>query len=371
MKIQPNIPSIFPEHQDKLIKSFELFSEGLSEKFDVPRELFRNHYGVFELTLALTQDSKVIDDHFDMICNFTAELINANVDIELISKSIEHLDEGIAAFNSMKNSAIVVRDDYSFKENVDSLFDSINKIIEHMIKKEGSFITHQELINDNQTVSNNYTLFTVINNCEKFLLKSRLCSVNHKNLLNIPVNQWRNISAHRDYECKNHRISLEYGRGERKNLEISIEDLEGVLTEVYRMRVNIKFVTGVALSILSLKYLPHDFKKVGTPLKNSLLDFNYYLMNEGVSILKFLEVKRFIINGIELENNKNKTLYDIEFGTSKEFNSDALAVKWKRIATAISFTFSNYNNLPDREEVLFHIYSTSVEPEFNMIISFD
>ncbi|HCG5296693.1 TPA: hypothetical protein NJZ52_004458 [Vibrio parahaemolyticus] len=371
MKIQPYIPSIFPEHHGELIKSFELFSEGLSEKFDVPKEIFRNHYGVFELTLALTQDSRVIEDHFDMICNFTAELINKNVGIELISKSIEHLDEGIAAFNSMKNSAIVARDDYSFKENVDSVFDSINKIIEHMIKKEGSFITHQELINDNQTVSNNYSLFTVIDNCEKFLLKSRLCSVNHKKIFNVPVNQWRNISAHRDYECKNHRIYLEYGRGERKKLEISIEDLDRVLTEVYRMRVNIKFVTGIVLSILSSKYLPHDFKKVGTPLKNLLSDFNYYLINEGVSILKFLKVERFIINEIEYENKENKKLYEIEFGASKDFNSDELAVKWKGIATAISLAFSDYNNLPNREEVVFHIYSTSFEPKFNMIISFD
>lgn len=59
-------------------------------------------------------------------------------------------------------------------------------------------------------------LHILLEHCRSFLGKDSNLAVVNENLFNIPLNQWRNIAAHKSYKCLGGKVNARLWENSRK-----------------------------------------------------------------------------------------------------------------------------------------------------------
>lgn len=333
--------------------------------------------GVFELALAMAprSEEKHLEDWLTTIKILTNWLLDNEKKLGdvFFKKAFINIDEGIQSFWSMKNSIITNPDNYSFQEIIENQFDCLDKIIEKMIRFEGYLISSKNHFDDTGEVYSDFSSNKAFKHCESFFKDYDSIKINDEKLLSIQVTQWRNIAAHKSYSCRNNEISISYGNYPKiKKRKITQEDLQQVILEVYRFRINIKLSLGIVLTTVLWKSLS-AIDLVEFSSRGFLMDLNYFIRDLGVNIIRFESVSAFNIEGeckIATSDCPEHHLYEIEFESTID-EPDSLAKIIFNISEMIILMFNEHNSLPKKEEVMFYFQDKKRNPQFHMVRSFD
>lgn len=171
MKITPVNTSLFGK-DSKLIKNyFEYFSELLAERFEVQPEVFATYLGTFELFLMTRTwdgDLSSLEEKINMLLEWFASL-DKSVAKAVFVKADEGCREANDSFWSMINSDPRTNNEYSFKENIDKRFETINSILEFMVAREGWLIAAYQI--KKADVRKVISLNDLLSSCKSFLVK--------------------------------------------------------------------------------------------------------------------------------------------------------------------------------------------------------
>lgn len=368
MKITPANESLFKEDAPVVKQYFLSFAELLANKFEVPAGVFYNHLGVFELFLLSRKDGADLSALEIAIATLVDwfDTLDASLAREVFMLADEACKDANDSFFSMINSDPHLREEYSFKENMDKLFDTINRVVEFMIVREGFLIAaFQKKSGDPRQKMSTHLLLDC---CKSFLGDGNNLSVTDENLIGIPLNQWRNIAAHKSYKCFDGKIEASYGQKDVKVVTLSRDELERACMEIYKLRVGVKLITGLALTVIATKN--EDFIEGAEFSARSFLhDMNYILAHHDIQLKSFERLQELVLEGKRVEVPDGFSIFDVRF-ISEEEDGNHLAGRVARIAEVLALIFGGHNTLPEKEKVLLH-FSRSPDSGFHMIYTYD
>ena len=142
MKVTPVNTSLFGEDSEFIKNYFESFTELLAERFQVQPEAFATYLGTFELFLMTrggNGDFSPLEAAVNILMEWFASL-DKSVAKTVFVKAEEGCREANDSFWSMINSDPRTRDEFSFKENIDKQFETVNRVLEFMVAREGGLI---------------------------------------------------------------------------------------------------------------------------------------------------------------------------------------------------------------------------------------
>ncbi|MGP0872442.1 hypothetical protein ACJ8QF_19965 [Serratia sp. CY81684] len=371
MKITPVNTSLFGK-DSKLIKNhFEYFSELLAERFEVQPEVFATYLGTFELFLMTRTwdgDLSSLEEKINMLLEWFASL-DKSVAKAVFVKADEGCREANDSFWSMINSDPRTNNEYSFKENIDKRFETINSILEFMVAREGWLIAAYQI--KKADVRKVISLNDLLSSCKSFLGEEGNLAIVNENLFDIPLNQWRNIAAHKSYKCFGGKINASYGRNIIKIATLSEDELERACMEIYKLRIGIKLIVGLTLNIVAARN--QDFIDVALSSPRSFLhDLNYLLEKYGAQVESFMLLNELAVGGNKIEVPDDFSIFEVKFTYyGSDTSDDARLIDIVlRIANVLSHIFSENNSLPEKEKVLLH-FSRTPDNEFHMLYSYD
>lgn len=371
MKIAPLNISLFGKDSELIKNYFEFFTESLAEKLGVQPDAFSTYLGTFELFLMTREwdgDLSSLDEKITMLIEWFASL-DKSVSKAVFVKADEGCREANNSFWSMKNSNLRTSNHYSFKENIDKQFEKINSILEFMVAREGWLIAAFQ--SENIDVMEAISFNKIMGDCKCFLGENSNLAVVDENLFDIPLNQWRNIAAHQSYKCFGGKVNASYGRYNVKIITISEDELEQACLEIYKLRIGIKLIVGLTLSIVAARN--EDFIDLSQYSPRSFLhDLNFLLEKYGTQVETFEFLNDLVVDGKKLKVPDYFSIFDVKFTYDSAVTSDdaRLFEIVLRIAGVLSHVFSEYNSLPDKEKVLLH-FSRSPDNGFHTIYSYD
>lgn len=371
MKVTPANSSLFGEDSELIKSYFECFVGTLAEKHQIQPEVFATYLGTFELFLMTrggSCDLSPLEAAVDTLVEWFDSL-DKPVAKNIFIKADENLREGNDAFWSMLNSNPKTRENFSFKENTDKLFEAINSILEFIVGREGWLISAFQ--RNAVDVGDEVGLHLLLDGCRVFLSRGNNLAVTDENLFGIPLNQWRNIAAHKSYRCRGGKVNASFGRSGAKVVTISRDELERAILEIYKFRIGIKLVTGLALSIVAAKNL--DFIEATQFSPRSFLhDLNYLLEKHGVQLESFELLNELVLEGNKVDVPHDFSIFDVKFSCHdyEETDEAHLASFVARIAKVLEHIFGEHNTLPEKEKVLLH-FSRSPDNGFHMIYTYD
>ncbi|QXH95744.1 hypothetical protein HU749_004980 [Pseudomonas ogarae] len=371
MKVTPANTSLFGEDARVVKGYFESFAEFLAEKFEVQSEMFATYLGTFELFLMTREggeDLSFLEVAVNALVEWFGEL-DKLVARAIFIKAEEGCREGNDSFWSMLNSDPRIRNDYSFKENVDKQFEVIGKVLEFMVAREGWLIAAFQ--RNHFDVEKDIPLHLLWDGCRSFFGEDGNLAVVGENLFGVPLNQWRNIAAHKSYKCLGGKIEASYGRDVVKVVTLSGDELGRACMEIYKFRIGIKLVTGLALTIVAAR--GQDLAEaVQLSPRSFLHDLNYLLGRYGAQVETFELLSELVVNGEKFEVPDDFSIFDVKFACDDAGGSDdaRLPNMAVRIAKVLSYIFGDHNNLPGKERILLH-FSRSPDNGFHMIYTYD
>lgn len=371
MKVTPVNTSLFGEDSEFIKSYFESFTELLAERFQVQPEAFATYLGTFELFLMTrggNGDLSPLEAAVNILMEWFASL-DKSVAKAVFVKAEEGCREANDSFWSMINSDPRTRDEFSFKENIDKQFETVNRVLEFMVAREGWLIASFQ--GEKVDVGEEIPLYILLEHCRSFLGKDSNLAVVNENLFNIPLNQWRNIAAHKSYKCLGGKVNASYGRTLEKVVTLSGDELERACMEIYKLRIGVKLVVGLTLTIVAARN--QDFIDVAQLSPRSFLhDLNYLLKKYGAQVESFELLNDLVVDGYKTEVPDDFSIFDVKFtyddaDTSDDARLPDISV---RIANVLSNIFSEHNTLPEKEKVLLH-FSRSPDNGFHMFYSYD
>jgi hypothetical protein len=368
MKIDIKATSLFPAHQKEIQDYFHVLTQALSKRFEVLPAVFNNLSGMFESFLALNREHEHIAPLMDATSRIVQWLYSMPAASlkETYATSSEFWREANDSFWSMSNSNPETNPEYTFRENVDKRFDTIYRVLEFMIKKEGYLICRLEHTGDD--VPEKFDLTTSVERCMTFLGRFPGLAVKEVALKQIPLNQWRNISAHKNFTCNGNKITVTYGRNAIKSTELTWEEIESACVEIYRMRINIKIIACIVLIVLAARDKELLALAKISP-KTALLDINYFFESRNFSITRFELLKELVIQGQKPSIPEGLSVFNVEFDHNEETDAQLVAIL-QAVAAALAAVFGDHNSLPPKEKVVLHFNSTSRSSEFHLIYTF-
>jgi hypothetical protein len=365
MKVDIKRDSLFPGNEKEIQEYFELFTLALSEKFEVPSFIFKNLSGLFELFLTLNRESNHIAPIREAVTAIIEWLdtVSPTSVRETFEQTSAYWREANDSFWSMLNSNPTTNDQYSFRENADKLFDTINRVLEFMIKKEGYLLARFE--DRNESELRKYDLFSIIERCVTFLNRYPDLAIDNGALMQIPLNQWRNISAHKDFTCWGDKINVTYGRNSVKKAQLSRGEIENACMEIYRTRINVKIITSIVLIVLAARH-EQLISIIEFSPKTFLYDINYFFAGRDFRLTQFELTEELVINGEKAQVPEGFSVFNVSF-SHKEDTDEQLLFIIQAIARALSHVFGEHNSFPPKEKVV--LYFTG-DPAFHMIYTY-
>lgn len=371
MKITPVNTSLFGKDSELIKNYFEYFSELLAERFEVQPEAFATYLGTFELFLMTRMwdgDLSSLEEKINMLLEWFSSL-DKSVAKAIFVKADESCREANDSFWSMINSDPRTNNEYSFKENIDKRFETINSVLEFMVAREGWLIAAFQI--KKTDVSEAISLNSLLSSCKSFLGEDGNLAIVNENLFDIQLNQWRNIAAHKSYKCFGGKVNATYGRNLVNIATLSEDELERACMEIYKLRIGIKLIVGLTLNIVAARN--QDFIDVALPSPRSFLhDLNYFLEKYGAQVESFMLLNELVVGGNKIEVPDDFSIFDVKFtydGGDTSDNARLLDIVL-RIANVLSHIFSENNSLPEKEKVLLH-FSRSPDNEFHILYSYD
>ncbi|MDR9876762.1 hypothetical protein RJC98_16360 [Pseudomonas allii] len=371
MKVTPANTSLFGEDAGVVKAYFESFSECLAERFEVQAEFFATYLGTFELFL-MTREGDGDLSPLEVAVNTLVEWfdkLEKSAAQAIFTKAEEGCREGNDSFWSMLNSDPRIHKGYSFKESVDKQFEVIGKVLEFMVAREGWLIAAFQ--RNHVDVDKDIPLHFLWDGCRSFFGEDGNLAVVGESLFGVPLNQWRNIAVHKSYKCLGGKIEVSYGRDVLKVVTLSAEELGRVCMEIYKFRVGVKLVTGLALIILAAR--GQDLvEAVQLSPRSFLHDLNYLLGRYGTQVESFELLDELVMDGGKFEVPDGFSIFDVKIACDDAKDSDdaRLPDMAVRIAKVLSYVFGDHNSLPEKEKILLH-FSRSPDNGFHMIYTYD
>ncbi|WP_220791950.1 hypothetical protein, partial [Pseudomonas amygdali] len=149
------------------------------------------------------------------------------------------------------------------------------------------------------------------------------------------------------------------------------EELGRVCMEIYKFRVGVKLVTGLALIILAAR--GQDLiEAVQLSPRSFLHDLNYLLGRYGAQVESFELLDELVMDGKKFEVPDGFSIFDVKIacGDAKDSDDARLPDMAVRIAKVLSCVFGDHNSLPEKEKILLH-FSRSPDNGFHMIYTYD
>ncbi|MEB0109333.1 hypothetical protein [Pseudomonas sp. MH9.3] len=371
MKIIVDSGTLFPEAEYEVNAYFKRFVSETASRFDTRPEYLGHLIGLFELLLSLndsehgfTDARLAVDTLMDWVSGKDKTLL-----VELFKTSNANWNEANSSFWSMRNSNVIAHEENDYREKVSGYFDTINKTLEFLVKKEGYLIAC--LVSDKRSkgIPKSFELFDVLQKCIMFFDGFPALSVNRDVLLHIPFNQWRNIAAHKDFACFNNVVTVVYGKDPKRTAELSLPELELCAREIYRFRVNIQFVTSVVNNLLAIKNEALMTGMTTTP-KAFLVTVNYMLKAQGVQLASFSLAQGLFVEGEQQEIPEDVIIYDIDFESTIDDDLELCRIL-SAVSRAMGSIFGEYNSLPRKEQVRLHYRAQLASHIYHMVYTFD
>lgn len=371
MKVTPANSSLFKEGSNLIKSYFESFSGLLAEKFELQPEVFENYLGVFELFL-MTRGGGGDLSSLDAAVNTLVERFDSfdkTVAKAIFVKAEEGCREANDSFWSMINSDPRTSDNYSFKENIDKRFETVNRVLEFMVAREGWLIAAFQ--REKTDVGEVIPLHMLLDSCRLFLGEDSNLAVVSENLFGIPLNQWRNIAAHKSYKCLGGKVEASYGRKLEKIVTLSGGELERACMEIYKFGVGVKFIVGLTLTIVAARN-PSFIETVQLSPRSFLHDLNYLLDKYGAQVDSFELLNDLVVGVDKIEVPDDFSIFGVRFTCDDVNGSDDLRLAGiaVRIAKVLAHIFGEQNSLPEKEKILLYI-SRSPDNGFHMIYTYD
>ena len=162
-----------------------------------------------------------------------------------------------------------------------------------------------------------------------------------------------------------------YGRTLENVVTLSGDELERACMEIYKLRIGVKLVVGLTLTIVAARN--QDFIDVAQLSPRSLLhDLNYLLKKYGAQVESFELLNDLVVDGYKTEVPDDFSIFDVKFTYDNADTSDDARLPdiSVRIANVLSNIFSEHNTLPEKEKVLLH-FSRSPDNGFHMFYYYD
>ncbi|MBY6756716.1 hypothetical protein HYH82_05225 [Clostridium botulinum] len=153
-------------------------------------------------------------------------------------------------------------------------------MIENVIKREAILLNEVNIIEGHADANKDYCkLFNVIENIFATPTYDFSKYVSD-NLSGVSINQFRNIVAHSNFKLENEKIYARYGSN--KNLELSIEEAEKLLHEIYRLRIFVKLTLNLAIDFMIAKH-PELRQELRIIPETAIMDSNSVLNDIGIN----------------------------------------------------------------------------------------
>lgn len=147
-------------------------------------------------------------------------------------------------------------------------------------------------------------------------------------ILNIPMHQWRNISAHKDYKISKDLIFVEYGTKVKQKKELNHLDLKNITIRINELYCILR----LAIVLINMNYIKEikstnliDDNELESRAESNLLIIFHNLQTVGFEFNSFKEIDDLF--ELNLYTKKNSTLKESTIHASQAFTQIALALE--------------------------------------------
>ena len=354
MRIELNESLDFSEFGEDFKDFYYNFLEGFEGELGINLFGLEHEYKLFQLFCIVNGESfqKALEEwHNTMYYIIDAYKKDEEFFKEITRKAIKNRDEALNSFWKYRENAETfekIRDEkYNFNRKVDILFELLRDLIEGIIKREAYLLKEVNIIMGHYSRNNKEnTLNDIIQNLlatPTYNLQSNVLD----NLLGISINQYRNIAAHSDFRTENNKIYAKYSND--KEIILSIEELEKIHFEIYKLRTFIKICINLSIDFMVAKYpeLHSDLKVIP---ETAIIDTNSNLDSFGIKILSSEFSDYFKLNGKKIEQD-NQTFFILDIESNEKSLIETVEILFLAI-TSFFPMFNKKNNFPDLSEIL-------------------
>lgn len=171
-------------------------------------------------------------------------------------------------------------------------------------------------------------------------------------ILNIPIHQWRNISAHKDYKISKDLIFVEYGTKVKQKKELNHVQLKNITIKINELYCILR----LAIVLINMNYIKEikatnliDDNELETRAESSLLRIFHNLQTVGFKFNSFKEIDDLF--ELNLYINQNSTLKESTIHASQAFTQIALALEDDEFQKN-RFKYIKINILNEKSEIL-------------------
>jgi hypothetical protein len=278
----------FPAEATELSKDItQIVLDHFQSKYNIDMSVSFHHYKLLRLLICLKPyNLDMIIDSLLEIVEFIVDTHDSNIAImnDSVRNSFKKRDEALHHFWEYHCTANLLKDEnLSFRKKTAYRFGMIHQISEHMLKREAYLLYAAFQVSNIKDIKVDINLNETI----QMLLSlpfEYFNNIDSCNLKNVSINQWRNIAAHSSYECKNEAIEISYSN--HRTEIITLKELDGVIAEIYSLRLFVKLVTNLSLDILQMKFPEYISESRFVP-ETTVIDLNAYYERFETRITSF------------------------------------------------------------------------------------
>lgn len=327
----------------------------------------------FQLYMLLNRDylTEAFEGLVDSL-DYTISIYNKDKDkfLEILKNSIIKRDEALQFFWEFREETkeyIKIKDNnFNFRKKATKFLKLFPWLIEDILKREGYLIHATHNINKKNFDSKKIKLYSVVKSI--FMIPSQFVkTIPNDSLKGVSINQFRNIVAHSDFALINNRIYAKYS--EEKNLEMSLDDAEEVLGEIYRIRMFIKLHLNMIIDFFLCKH-PELRNTIKLVPETVIVDLNALLNTVSINILSF-EISDYINIGEEKYSQDGEVYYSLVIESEEEITE---TIKLLLVAiSGITPMFDSNLNMPDISDILWYLQFRfpKKEKQLNFAMGYD
>lgn len=332
-------------------------------------------YDTFRLFCFINADclelaiSQFIDTMYYIIDSYKK---NKNKFREIMSEVIVNRDQALEffwEFEELGKRYLEIRDDkYNFRKKAMILLKSFQELIENVIKREAILLKEVNIIEGYEKTDADYDkLHCIIENI--FLTPTYdFSKYINNNLWGVKVNQFRNIVAHSNFKLDNEKIKATYGHN--KSIELTIEQAEKALNDIYRLRIFIKLILNLTIDFMVVIY-PELIEKIKVIPETAIVDSNSILNPNGMSIVEYEINSKLEIDEYKLSDS-GQVYFRLFIESNKQLEKNTLKLLFL-VVDHLTLIFTKENSLPELKEIIWvlNIKFSNDNKSLTLFISYD
>ena len=341
--------------QAKLDECFYMFCKTYADKYNIGYGSLVHNYSLFRLYCICNADC--IDLAYDQLETTMEKLLVVyenhpewykNMMIEAIHQHNSALDFFWEYRNTVFQYQALKADQYNMRGQSMQLLNALAQLIENVLKKECYIISETNVKEGLCQPPQN--LYQIIESLFLIIDDNYLETIT-SNLRNVSINQFRNIVAHASFQVKNNKICAYYGNNHY--IELTIDETEKILYQVYRLRTFVKLITNLSIDIMLAKF-PSLQTEIKVPAETLVKNVNFYLSPLKTEITSFEIADNYIIEK-ETLSIPDFTYFILEIESRNSNDLDAVKCI---LLSLIEFknALGSENNLPDVENIIWGLH---------------